>query len=110
MEGLVKGDVVVLPFPFSDLSSTKRRPALIISCLVGDDLIICQITTQDRDDPYAIPLKKSDFKKGSLPRESFIRPGRLLTADKAIIDRKAGSLTASKMREVEKKLVQMLTG
>ena len=46
MARFVKGDVVVVPFPFSDLSQAKRRPALVISVLEGDDLILCQITSQ----------------------------------------------------------------
>ena len=45
MAEFVKGDVVVVPFPFSDLSQAKRRPALVISKLDGDDLILCQITS-----------------------------------------------------------------
>ncbi|MDG6245112.1 MAG: hypothetical protein QCH31_12125 [Methanolobus sp.] len=39
-----KGSIVVLPFPFSDLTATKRRPALVIVDLNGDDYILCQIT------------------------------------------------------------------
>jgi hypothetical protein len=37
----IKGDVVVIPFPFSDLSQSKRRPALPIAPLEGDDAILC---------------------------------------------------------------------
>ena len=43
---ICKGDVVVVPFPFSDLTQAKRRPALVLSVLEGDDLILCQITSQ----------------------------------------------------------------
>jgi len=43
MERLVKGDVVVLPFPFSDLSQSKKRPAFVVAPLQGDDVILCQI-------------------------------------------------------------------
>lgn len=46
MARFVKGDVVVVPFPFSDLTSAKRRPALILAELEGDDRILCQITSQ----------------------------------------------------------------
>lgn len=46
MGTFVKGDVVVAPFPFSDLSATKKRPALVIATLTGNDVILCQITTQ----------------------------------------------------------------
>jgi len=42
----VKGDVVVLPFPFSDLSAVKRRPALVVAALTGEDVILCQITSR----------------------------------------------------------------
>ena len=44
MEKPVKGDVVVIPFPFSDLTGAKKRPALVIADAGGDDVIMCQIT------------------------------------------------------------------
>jgi len=47
MERFVKGDIVVIPFPFSNLAQTKRRPALVIAELDGDDRILCQITSID---------------------------------------------------------------
>jgi mRNA interferase MazF len=43
MAGFVKGDVVVIPFPFSDLSGSKRRPALVLADLRGNDIILCQL-------------------------------------------------------------------
>lgn len=46
MAAFVKGDIVIVPFPFSDLSQSKRRPALVVAKLTGDDLILCQITSQ----------------------------------------------------------------
>ncbi|WP_009631473.1 hypothetical protein [Synechocystis sp. PCC 7509] len=45
MATFIKGDVIIVPFLFSDLTQTKRRPALVIATLSGDDLILCQITT-----------------------------------------------------------------
>jgi len=100
MEKFVKGDVVVLPFPFSDLSASKKRPALVIAALDGDDIILCQITSQARADNYSIVLTNSDFKQGSLNLTSTIRPNRLFTADKSIIQYKAGSLKDKKLGEV----------
>ncbi len=41
MEKLVKGDIVVIPFHFSDLSEAKRRPAIVVATLEGNDLILC---------------------------------------------------------------------
>jgi len=52
---------VVVPFPFSDLTSAKKRPALVIAELEGDDLILCQITSQQIRDRYAILIDDSDF-------------------------------------------------
>lgn len=46
----VAGEVVVLPFPQTDLQAGKRRPALVVASLTGDDLILCQVTTQARSD------------------------------------------------------------
>jgi|SRR3989338_2969552 len=109
MEGLVRGEIVVLPFPFSDLSASKKRPALIISILEGDDIILCQITSQlTRKDFYAIELFKKDFKEGGLPSNSLIRPNRIFTADKSIIIRKAGIIKDQKLKEVQDKLIKII--
>tara|TARA_Y100000310_G_scaffold335053_1_gene416178 strand:- start:1099 stop:1431 length:333 start_codon:yes stop_codon:yes gene_type:complete len=107
MEKFVKGDVVVIPFPFSDLSNTKRRPALVAANIKGDDLILCQITSYKKRDMYSINLKEEDITKGKLDISSSIRPNRLFTADKSIIEYTLGSLTKTKIKEVENKLVDM---
>ena len=78
MATFVKDDVVVIPFPFSDLTHAKRRPALIVAALSGDDLILCQITSQKVRDSYAILLENSDFETGSLKQASNVRPNRHL--------------------------------
>lgn len=109
MEEFVKGDVVVLPFPFSNLSRSKKRPALVVANLQGDDLILAQITGEARIDNYSIPLVNNDFKQGNLKLTSMIRPNRLFTADKAIILYKAGSLSGSKVKKVEQELVKIFT-
>lgn len=64
MEGFVKGDIVVLPFPFSDLSGSKRRPAMVLADLPGDDILLCQITSQAIRSPEAILITKDDFISG----------------------------------------------
>ena len=76
MGPFVAGDVVVLNFPFSDLSTSKRRPALVLAALKGDDLILCQITSQLRSDGYSVPLVDSEFVTGGLQQASRIRPER----------------------------------
>jgi mRNA interferase MazF len=81
----VKGDVVVIPFPFSDFTQMKRRPALVVAVLEGNDLILCQITSQTIKDKYTISINDNDFENGSLKQPSNIRPNRIFTADNSIV-------------------------
>lgn len=108
MGGFVKGDVVVLPFPFSDLSDAKKRPALVIATLRGDDIILCQITSQSISDSYAISLTLSDYSEGRLNQASNIRPNRLFTADSRIVRYKAGKVTPTKVDLVVSKIIEIL--
>ena len=98
---------MVVPFPFSDLSQSKRRPALVLSELDGDDLILCQITSQLNKDRYAIALTQGEFQTGSLKQTSQIRPNRLFTADRSIVLYGAGRLKKQKMDEVIEKVVEL---
>ena len=98
MGKFVKGDVIVVPFPFSDLSAAKRRPAFVVATLTGDDVILCQITSQTITDNYAISITDGDFATGNLRRNSNVRPNRLFTADSNIILYKAGVLTRQNRR------------
>ena len=108
MGQFVKGDVVVVPFPFSDLSLSKRRPALVLAELAQNDLILCQITSQTVCDSYSLALQDSDFISGSLYKPSNIRPNRLFTADRHIILYKVGSLREHKIQEVIEALIGIL--
>ncbi len=81
----VVGEVVVLPFPRTDLQVGKRRPAMVVADLTGDDLILCQITSQSRPDSYSVPLTSNDFESGRLNIDSFIRTNRLFTVEQSVI-------------------------
>lgn len=100
MEKFVKGDIVVIPFPYSDLSNAKKRPAMVLSEMKGDDIILCQITSQFTKDEYAIVLENEDFTEGSLHKTSNIRPNRLFTAEKSIIIRKTGRISKTMFNKV----------
>lgn len=108
MAKFVKRDVVVIPFPFSDLSQSKRRPALVLAVLQGDDLILCQITSKSIKDNYAIPVDENDFESGSLNLESNIRPNRLFTADNHIILYRIGNIKIIKLNQVIEKVVEII--
>jgi mRNA interferase MazF len=110
MEKFVKGDIVIVPFPFSDLSQAKRRPALVLTVLHGNDLILCQITSKTVKDSYAIPLDQNDFISGSLNQESNIRPNRIFTADNQIILYRTGNIKKIKFDQVIKRIMEILNG
>ena len=107
MGKFVKGDVVVTPFPFSDLSAAKKHPALVLATLTGDDVILCQITSQNIGDSYSVLLEDADFSDGGLRQPSQIRPNRLFTAESRILLYKAGTISSNKMGEIFKQLIQI---
>lgn len=108
MAAFVKGDVVVVPFPFSDLSNAKRRPALVLATLTRNDLILCLITSQTTNDPYIVALLNEDFSTGSLDKSSYAKPNRVFTANEQIIAYKVGTLTTDKINEVITRLITIL--
>jgi mRNA interferase MazF len=108
MGRFVKGQVVVVPFPFSDLTDTKRRPALVVASLQGDDVILCQITSKVRGDSYGVQLNSNDFLSGGLNHPSVIKPNHLFTSASQLIIREAGQITETKMQEVVTKLIEII--
>jgi len=100
MGQFARGDVVLVRFPFSDLSETKRRPALVLAVVEYGDLLLCQITSKDYDDRYAVKIEKADFVRGSLPLTSYLRPGRLLTGDVSLVDKTLGTISEEKRLKV----------
>lgn len=110
MAKFVRGDVVVVPFPFSDLSQSKRRPALVVAELAGEDLILCQITSQSIKNSYSIALDDADFSEGGLKQPSNIRPNRLFTADSHIVLYRAGKLKQEKFGQAIERIVEIVRG
>ena len=108
MERFVKGDVVVTPFPFSDLKSSIKRPALVVADLPGNDLILCQITSKDHPDPYQITLNEKDFSHGKLIVNSFIKPSIIFTIRNSIILYKIGKINKNKIKEVKNQICEII--
>jgi mRNA interferase MazF len=109
MGRFVKGDVVIIPFPFTNLSGNKKRPAFVVTPLTGDDIIVCQITSKSKSDPLALPLGTHDFISGSLPVDSVIRPNKIFTADKNIILSVSGHLSEYKIRDAVNSIITILS-
>jgi mRNA interferase MazF len=100
METSLTGRVIIIQFPFSDLTGSKKRPALIVADWGGDDVILAQITSIAHKDSHAIDLNDNDFLNGSLKKESYIRPNKLFTADKLTFLQNIGILNPVKMEEI----------
>lgn len=107
MDQFVAGDIVVVNFPFSNLSGQKRRPALVLAVGEFKNLILCQITSKSYSSQLAIRIKPADFAEGGLPVTSYIRPDKLFTCDPAIINKKAGQLTVTTRTKILKKVREL---
>jgi len=108
MEEFVKGQIVVVPFPFSDLSDLKKRPAMVITSLEGNNLILAQITSKHRTEKYSLLVKLEDFQEGSLLIDSFVNCDKLFTLDKRIILKAVGTLNFSKTKEIISKVIDII--
>ncbi len=108
MVALAAGSVVLVAFPFSDLSGSKLRPAIVLASAERDDWILCQITSNPYGDTDAVPIRTPDFASGSLERESFARPGKLFTANTALIRSQVGILSALKLAAVRNAVISLL--
>jgi mRNA interferase MazF len=106
--GPAAGIVVLVRFPFSDLSSTKLRPALVLASAGGTDWVLCQVTSKPYGDRGAVGLVQGSFADGGLPRESFVRPGKLFTASESIFMRQVGRLTSTAHAAVLEGVITLL--
>jgi mRNA interferase MazF len=100
-----KGDIVLLPFPFSHLTATKTRPAVIVSVEAFQrdtgDFTVAMITSVPHMTPYDYELK--DWQAAHLLRPSWER-AKLATLDTALVRYKPGKLSEADMAEVEKRI------
>ena len=84
---------MLVPFPFSDLSQFKLRPAVCLADAGRGDWVLCQITSSPYGDPSAVPLEAADFNSGGLLVASFARPGKLFAASSGLVVRSVGTLS-----------------
>ncbi|MDA3836184.1 MAG: type II toxin-antitoxin system PemK/MazF family toxin [Nanoarchaeota archaeon] len=99
-----QGDIILIPFPYSDLTGSKKRPAIIISNskLKGDDFICSLITSNSPKD--GLLIKNQSLQENKLPFKSWVKPQRIFTIDKKIIIKKITSINKQFQKELEKEL------
>ncbi len=104
------GAVVLVPFPFSDLSQAKLRPAVVLADAGRGDWILCQVTSNPYGDPRAVELREANFATGSLHRVSYARPGKLFTASRDLLVAQVAALDASPLRQIIETVIGLLRG
>ncbi len=109
MGSFAAGQVVLVYFPFSDLTSSKLRPAVVLADVGRDDWVLCQVTSNSYGDARAIGMESADFTSGSLHRASFARPGKLFTAHASLIAGRAGVLNLDKFSAIRDAVVSVIS-
>ena len=110
MGPLTKGDIVLFPFPFTDLSSRKLRPCLVLSNEMGEDILLCQITSRSTvPDNFSTEVRKDETLGGSLQIDSLVRANMLFTAEKSQILKKICSISDRKYKLVVEKIIQLVS-
>ena len=108
MGAFAAGQVVLLAFPFSDLSRSKFRPSLLLAPAGRGDWIACQITSNPYADPRAIQPTDAALASGGLQRPSFVRPGKLFTAHESLMEPAIGEVLPDALARVRAAVVVLL--
>jgi mRNA interferase MazF len=102
------GQVVLIASPFSDLSRSKLRPALVVAAVGREDWLSAQITSNPYGDTHAVELTDADFASGSLRFTSWLGPGKLFAANQSLLQQPLGKLTPPAHQRVVDAVVRLL--
>ena len=100
--------VVLVRFPFSDLSRSKLRPAVVLADTGRNDWVLCQVTSQPYIDPLAVEVTNNDLASGLFRKVSYARPGKLFTANSGIMTKQIGELKSEKLEEIIRAIISLL--
>jgi len=101
------GVIVLVRFPFSDLSQTKLRPAVVLADAGHGDWILCQVTSKPYGDARAIKLEDANFASGSLRVTSYARPAKLFTANRDLIMAQVATLNQESFTQIIDTVVKL---
>lgn len=108
MGSIAVGSVITVRFPFSDLSLSKLRPAVVLADASRGDWVLCQITSRPYGDLAAVKIDADNFDAGSLPLTSFARPGKLFTAHESLLGKPVGQLNADALAKIVRAVVRLI--
>jgi mRNA interferase MazF len=107
-----QGDILLVPFPFTNLGGIKKRPVLVLSHdsynKKSADIITCGITSNVKDAQCSVLIDNSSLSSGSLPTQSRIKADKLFTLDKTIIIKKIGKIDKETMKAVKEELLKVM--
>ena len=105
-------EIVLVPFPYSDLSASKKRPVLIVSNDdfndKFDDVVVCVISSNLYKDSYSLELRNEDLEMGMLPELSVVKAHKLFSIHKSKIIRKFSIVKEKYFAEVEKVVAEIV--
>lgn len=104
------GAVVLVRFPFSDLTQVKLRPAVVLADAGRGDWILCQVTSKPYGDTRAIELQDTSLAAGSLRMTSYARPGKLFTANRDLMVTQVATLKSESFTQIVDAAVDLLRG
>jgi len=104
-------EIVLLPFPFSDLERTRVRPALVVSNdnlnKKSEDCIMVPLTTVIKDEPYSVIINQEDLSSGKLLKSSRIRADKIFSVKKDLITMKIGVINNNVFEKVKSEIQNM---
>jgi mRNA interferase MazF len=99
-----QGDLVLIPVPFTDLSSQKRRPVIVVSNneynRSAPDVVVVAMTSNPAPSRYSFVITSADLKEGSLNRPGTVRVDKVYTLEKSLIVKTFGRVTESTMDRI----------
>lgn len=105
------GDILLLPFPFTDQTASKKRPSVVVSSSAYNtarrDIVVMAITSQLRPDPAAGETWVADWKLAGLLKPSAIKPV-FATIEQRLVIRKLGSLQSADKKDLARLIATML--
>lgn len=107
-----RGDIVAVLFPFTDISQSKKRPAIVISNdLVNQtgDYLLIQITSQVKADHLSIAIDHSDFIGRPLPLRSFVRIHKIFLLNESLISNRVTSIKPLFLKSLSTQLQKLIS-
>ena len=108
-----QGEIVLVPYPFTDLTAIKQRPVLILSNnrynRHTEDIVTCGITSNVKNEDYSVMIENKDLAEGNLPVTSRIKVDKLFTLSQELVEKKIARIKKEKFQEVQKELMRLIS-